>query len=259
MNREPITRRKRLRGRLVVAVRRAVTKPVAHHIPLSTLRHWYRLRRRLRPRRYTDADPFALLQVDPGRIERSLLETAPARPQWGRVVGGDWDRAWESFDDRRVPQGVTQRFGEGRAWAETALYDAYIEQLERFGNAWEYTSITDFERRCREIERLYESIMRDGYREQAELREHGATIGVRADEINVDIGRNGTIYWRSYGQHRLAIAKLLGIEAVPVLVQRRHREWQRVRDRVREQGQTAVDDKYHHHPDLRDLAEEGVG
>lgn len=243
----------------MVAIRRGVTAPATRRVPLTALRRYHRLRRRLGPRRYTDADPFALLQVDPGRIERSLLETAPARPQWGRVVGGDWDRAGESFDDRQVPRGLEQRFVEDSPWRETALYDAYVEQLKRFGNAWEHTSINDFERRCREIERVYESIKREGYREQAELRDHGATVGVRADEINVDIGRDGTIYWRTYGQHRLAIAKLLDIETVPVVVQRRHREWQRVRDRVREQGQTGIDEESHHHPDLRDLVEEGVG
>lgn len=259
MNREPISRPKRLRGRLTVVIRRGVTKPVSRRIPLSALRRWHRLRRRLRPRRYTDADPFALLQVTPGRIKRSLLESAPARPQWGQVVGGDWERAWEPFDDRRVPRGLEQRFSEGIPWGETALYDAFVDQLERFGNAWEYTSIEDFDQRCGEIERLYESIVRDGYREQAELREHGATIGVRADEINVDIGRDGTIYWRTYGQHRLAIAKLLGIESVPVIVQRRHQEWQRVRDQVREQGRSVISSEYHQHPDIRDLVEEGAG
>jgi len=199
-----------------------------------------------------------VLQVDPGRIERSLIETAPGRPQWGRVVGGDWDRDWELFDDRQVPRGLTQRFEEGNPWQETALYDAYVGQLKRFGNAWEYTSIDGFEQRCREIERLYEAIERDGYRVQAQLRERGTAIGTRADEINVDIGRDGTIYWRTYGQHRLAIAKLLDIETVPVIVQRRHREWQRVRDRVRKQDWVAVDEDHHGHPDLSDLREDGA-
>jgi len=254
---EPISRFRRLRGRSVVAIRRGVANPVSRRIPLSLLRRWHRLRRRLWPRRYTDADPLALREIDPCRINRSLLEAAPGRPQWGRVVGGAWEQAWEPFDDRRVPRGLEQRFLADIPWAETALYDAYVDQLKRFGNAWEYTSIDDFERRCREIERLYRSIERDGYREQAELRDCGATLGARADEINVDIGHNGTIYWRTYGQHRLAIAKLLDLEAVPVVVQRRHREWQRVRDRVRDGGLTAVDAAYREHPDLYDLV--GVG
>ncbi len=255
MSREPIGPRKQLRGRAVVAIRHAVTNPVGRLVSISALYHWHRLRRRVCPRRYTDASPLAVLQVDPDRLERSLLETAPNRPQWGRVVGGEWDRDWELFDDRQVPRGLTQRFEEGKPWTETALYDAYVGQLQRFGNAWEHTSIDGFEQRCREIEQLYEAINRDGYQLQAELRERGAAIGTRADEINVDIGRDGTIYWRTYGQHRLAIAKLLGIETVPVIVQRRHREWQRVRDRVREQGRTVVDERYHGHPDLSDLGE----
>ncbi len=253
MRREPISRGKRLRGRIVVAIRHSVATPIRRRIPLSALRQWHRLRRRVRPQRYTDADPLAVLRIAPERIERSLLETAPNRPQWGRVVDGDWDERSEPFDDRRVPRGLEQRFDEGKAWEDTALYDAYVDQLERFGNAWEYTTIADFDRRCQEVEQLYESIQRDGYREQAELQDKGKTVGVRADEINVDIGRDGTIYWRAYGQHRLAIAKLLAVELVPVVVQRRHREWQRVRDRVRERGQVAALEEYRGHPDLQDI------
>ncbi len=258
MNREPIGPLKQLRGRAVVTIRHALTNPVSRLVSISGLRHWHRLRRRANPQRYTDASPLALLQVDPNRIERSLIETAPGRPQWGRVVGGDWDRDWELFDDRQVPRGLTQRFEEGKPWKETALYDAYVGQLKRFGNAWEYTSIKEFEQRCREIEQLYEAIKQDGYRVQTEIREQETAIGTRADEINVDIGRDGTIYWRTYGQHRLAIAKLLDIETVPVIVQRRHREWQRVRDRVRKEDQTAVDEEYHAHPDLSNFGDDGA-
>lgn len=258
MKHEPISRRKRLRGRLVVVVRRGLTDPLSRRVPLWVPRGWHHLRRRVRPSRYTDADPFACLAVDPARIGRSLLEAAPSRPQWGRVVDGDWDELWEPFDERAVPQGIEQRFEEGRNWPETALYDAYVDQLERFGNAWGYSSIEGFERRCNEIERLYESIERNGYRKRAELEERGASIGTRTDEINVDIGRDGTIYWRTYGQHRLAIAKLLDVEGVPVIVQRRHRAWQRVRERARRRGIETVDDEYRGHPDLEDIAGESA-
>jgi len=257
VSQDSITRRKRLRGWLVVGFRNRITKPLAQRIPVSVLRRTHRLRRRVRPEGYTDANPFALVDVDPDRIERSLLEAAPPWPQWGRVVGGDWDQWWKSFDERGVPKGIEQRFIEGKPWPETALYDAYVDQLERFGNAWEYTSIDGFEQRCREVERLYESIRTKGYRRQAELRDDGNTIGTRADEINVDIGRDGTVYWRTYGQHRLAIAKLLDAESVPVLVHRRHRRWQEVRDQVREQGRDAVNEAYRDHPDLGDIDRRG--
>ena len=252
---EPAPWWKRVRGSLVVGVRNRVSEPAARRLPLSLLRRGHRLRRRLRPSRYTDADPFALLDVSPERITRSVISSATRPPQWGRVVGGDWDRVREPFDERAVPRGIEQRFVEGRAWRETALFDAYVEQLARFGNAGGHTSLSGFERRCDAVERLYESMRAEGYKRQRELDGNvPGTLSGRLDEIHVDIGRDGELCWRSYGQHRLAIAKLLGLNTVPVFVHRRHRRWQVVRDDVREsRARENVERANRSHPDLREL------
>lgn len=236
-------RRKQARGKVVVWARHYLSGPIGRRISVSLVRRIHRLRRRAVPAWYTDADPFALLEVDPNRIERSVLESAPKRPQWGRVQGGSWDRRWEPFDDRAVPRGLVQRYEEGRPWSETALFDAYLEQLRRFGNAWGYTEIEDFERRCAEIDHLYESIRTNGYRRQAALEgvPGRQSIASLTDEINVDLARDGTFCWRGYGQHRLAIAKLLDLDTVPVLIHRRHRRWQRVRSQIRTAAITGDD------------------
>ncbi|WIV65929.1 hypothetical protein [Natrialbaceae archaeon AArc-T1-2] len=253
---EPAGLVRRLRGRLVSACRRRIARPALASLPLGTLEACHRSRRRLLPSRYTDAPAFDLIEVDPNRIEWSLLESAPARPQWGRVVGGDWDRRADRFEDRAVYRGLCQRYRDGYEWAETALVDAFADQLRRFGTAWGYTSMTGFENRCTEIDRLYESVREHGYRRQAELIDRTGTAVPRLDEINVDVGRDGTLYWRSYGQHRLAIAKLLALESVPVLVHRRHRRWQAIRDRVRTDRPGDLPPSVRarlDHPDLRDL------
>jgi len=215
-------------------VRHRLTQPIARRLRISRCRQLHAVRRRLAPTRYTDCDPFALIDVDPERITRSVVETAPKRPQLGRVADGDWDRRGEPFAERAVPRGLRQRFVEGRPWDETALYDAFADQLHRFGNAWGHRSMEGFAARCREVESLYESLRRDGYQRQERLAdvEH-PRLAHRVDEIGVDIGRDGTVYWRAYGQHRLALARLLGVESVPVAVHRRHRRWQERRDRLR--------------------------
>lgn len=45
---------------------------------------------------------------------------------------------------------------------------------------------------------------------------------VELNEITVDIGRNGELLYAGFGIHRLSIAKILGIEKVPVIVGMRH-------------------------------------
>ncbi len=235
-----------------MGVRRRLTQPLARRLTLSWCRRLHAARRRLAPGRYTDCDPFRLISVDPDTITHSLLESAPKYPQWGRVVGGDWDQHGEPFADRSVSRGLRQRFAEGRPWDETALFDAFVDQLERFGNAWGYRSLAGFDARCAEIEALSESLNADGYRRQERL----ATVDTprlahRADEIGVDIGRDGEIYWRAYGQHRLALAQLLGLDSVWVVVHRRHRRWQARRDRLRNEPQNVTNTS---HPDLASVS-----
>jgi len=228
-------------------------------MPLAPLVAAHELRRQIRPSRYTDAQPFCLRWIEPERIRRSLLETAPRRPQWGRVIDGNWESEWELFDGRAVPRGITQRYREGRDWRETALFDAFREQLARFGNAWGYTDVGEFTERCREIDRLHDSLSEDGYRRQESL--HGSVkyaTTARLDEINVDIGPDGRFYWRSYGQHRLAIAKLLEIDVVPVVIHRRHARWQALRSAIRNGDSEKIDalgTRANNHPDLRDIGE----
>ena len=239
---------RQLRGRVVSAFQSRVSSPIRRIAPLAPLSAGHRVRRRLRPHRYTDAPPFRLLSVDPARIRRSLLEVAPRIPQWGRVVDGDWESEWEPFHERAVPQGIKQRYLEGRNWRDTALFDAFRDQLNRFGNAWGYTDVAEFSERCREIDRLHDSIRDGGYRRQEDLHSpDGYATTARFDEINVDIGREGDIYWRSYGQHRLALATLLDIDSVPVIVHRRHAAWQAIRDASDGSAGHPVED----HPDLR--------
>ena len=165
-----------------------------------------------------------------------------------------------------MPRGLEQRFIEGHPWEETALYDAFVDQLRRFGNAWGHRSMAGFAARCREIEALYESLRSEGYRRQERLAglDH-PRLAHRADEIGVDIGRDGTLYWRAYGQHRLALAQLLGLESVPVVVHRRHRRWQERRNRLRA-GAVSLDDIETNdrpagesiHPDLRAFGTAGT-
>ena len=208
----------------------------------------------MRPSRYTVGDAFALLEVDPSTIDRSLLHAAPRRPQWGRVVGDHWHETAISIDEEPIVRGVKAHFERDVPWEETALVDGFLAQLDRFGVAWGYTRFSGFQERTSEIESLYERLQQTGYRRQDRLHERPWTTLSRLDEINVDIGPHGTCYWRCCGQHRLALAQVLGIEHVPVVVQRRHRDWERRRRRVARTGLSSVDPTYRSHPDLLSLS-----
>ena len=201
---------------------------------------------RIWPHKYTDADPYKRLWVDTEEIHYTTGIPLSKRRGW--VQDGEWDKRGNPFLSRPYPKAIEQRYHEDCPWEETAL-------AEKYGGE-------QFDRHRDRIERLYEYIRRDGYRSQKQLIEdspEAAWNGLNdamhplANEIAVDIGRNGELLWNMCGQHRLAVAKVLDVDKVCVQVFRRHAEWQQVRDRARETGDVPVE--LYNHPDLQDVIE----
>lgn len=197
---------------------------------------------------FTDADPFALRWVDPNRIVRVERES----PQtFGVVVGGEWDRSSDRFDDRPIPRSIRARLLEGRPWSETPYFERLCTDRGRASARRWGTS----------VDRLAERIESEGYLTQAVLFERDPERAIEANteavcprlnEIGVSIARDGDLLWRHRGQHRLAVARALGIKTIPVLVLSRHERWQAFRDRIRESGR--IPDRYEDHPDLRSIS-----
>ncbi len=180
--------------------------------------------------RYTDADPFNRLYVNPGDIEYAVDEK---KEKWGKVNKGNWNEVL--FEERTRYRTLERHFIEGVPWEELP-----------FDNDRGNTK-----------DRLYERMASEGYSSQRELHPIWNPFSERDFEIGVVIDADGEIKWTGYGQHRLIIAKLLDIDEVPVQVHVRHREWQNVRDELR--AAESIDDlseKMRHvldHPDLADL------
>jgi len=196
------------------------------------------------PERYTDADPYKRIHIDPSAIEYTTGNKGSKRRGW--VVGDNWDQSGNKFIDRTSATAIEQRFVNAMSWDETVLAERYDER--------------EFERRRDSINHLYESIQKNGYESQRRLLEEhpnaawsdlNDSIHPLANEISVDIGRNGELLWNMCGQHRLAIAKVLDIDRIPVQVFRRHKQWQTIRNKVRN-GED-IPEGFLDHPDLDDL------
>lgn len=248
--------RSRLKRSIAWPAARAFFRLVPPSVWLAPLRARTRLGRRLAPDRYTDADPCRLRWVDPAAIEFDLLPDGPQLPAWGRVEDGRWDRTDDRFAERPVPRAIEAHYRDGVPWRETPLPAVVREQIERFGDAWGHTGARALERRIKAIERLYDRLSASGYRTQTDLLEEdtpGPPPVPVLGEITVEIGHDGRLCWRRNGQHRLAIARVLGIERVPVVVARRHADWQRIRDRLKRDEPGSIPRQFRSHPDLVDL------
>lgn len=183
---------------------------------------YYRLRNRIRDGRI---HRYGVQLVDPDRIQyittwsdrldagHGYLDVGAFDKfrRTGAVFDGDWDELKVRFSELRIYRALRVHALRGTPLAETDFFTKAVEAIEAGDRPWGCASVEDLERRCRYVESLYERIANDGYRSQRALGKHPV------DEVNVNVGRGGDLLFND-GRHRLAIAKVLDVEAIPVRI-----------------------------------------
>ncbi len=155
------------------------------------------------------------LWVDPATIH---FKIAPITDLHGRC-GGDWDI------DRRFPlgemtkhQAIRERYAEGRRWEDTALFrDIYRRrfaegQMVRGAASIEELAAQYYDR----VDGLHASMARQGFTLK---QEGGGTVPLPC----LLIGRDGEVFIGNQGNHRLAIARVLGLKKFAGKVICRHK------------------------------------
>ena len=211
-------------------------------------------------------DPYRVLWVDPANIEFMSKPLQKRRFRYaGTPIDGDWDSLDMRFEETDVYQFIRDRFGRGLDWQDIDLFGEYVSRIERGERLWDCTSKAEFERRCTGLEQLYENIATHGFKSQAELAESTVEDPLRdlsssldrfiEDEMAINIGRRGDLL-ACEGCDRLAMAKLLDAEAVPVRVLVRHTHWQRFRNSLvaNDTDRSSLSPALQSHPDLPDAS-----
>lgn len=191
--------------------------------------YWLRWCHRIFPNRFSDADPFKIIWVDPSNIQQYALNL-PAT--WGRVIGGNWQT--KCFEEQDSYNDLKERYIEHKPWSD-------IDHGIGDPKVWD---------------KLFDIIKEEGYKSQKDLNNVDDVYRSWDTEVGVAIGANGEIIWVGRGSHRLRIAKIQGIENIPVQVRIRHLNWQSIRDEVRLSTVSELSSEsrsYLNHPDLSDL------
>lgn len=225
--------------------------------PVDSLRYRYRHYRD--PTAFSDADPYKLISVSPADIEYKFRLDDPDEDtrsfNWwderNRVYDGPWDLHRVEFRayHQTLYDCFEAHFLDGVPWSETEYIRTVLEDVENGNPTWHTsTSSAEVYDRCEQLDRIWGSITTDGYRRQAVVNDD---VDWRKDyaEVTVSIARDG-VFLQHGGKHRLIMARLAGIEEIPVLVVVRHQRWQQLRNEIRN-NET---DDYPSHPDLEDLA-----
>lgn len=199
--------------------------------PNWVVRHRFRYRIFwIDPTRVT-AKPGFLERDRPQRaLEIELLDAMTRR----FVVDGEWDLHQRQFD---LHPTIREIFVDGRAATESHAYADMIAAVSQsdFVRARGCRNRTEVDRWFMELYRIYDDMRTHGYRTQLQLRRPPV------DEINICIGRDGQPLLIRHGNHRLSMAKVLGLTCVPVVVRGVHPRWvYRVRHNHRMQATSAA-------------------
>lgn len=182
-------------------------------------------------KRSIDVDPLCVVWIDPSEIKYVAGGLEPdssdsyhfQRPSFesrgrngiGAVIGGDWDLTSAEFTDLEEYDMLKAHFVDRLPWEDTSFYKRHINEanLPSEVGTWPKQKLR---KRLSRVDSLYHQIEDNGILSQASLG------GYLLDEIIVYVGRHGDYYWNENGRHRLAIAKILDLEEVPVLMTIRH-------------------------------------
>jgi hypothetical protein len=182
----------------------------------------------------------------------------------GKLFIKDWDLTQNlaKFEEKRLHKAYYKHFIEGREWEETEFYQTVLNQIKMGIFKWGCSSERDFLKRCEELDELYEDIKKNGFKTQRMLGEERILKhkGIRElrDEIKVAIDRYGNLIFCS-GQNRLAIAKILNLNQIPVKIYRRHKDWLKFRKDILTYIKKELNGKAYQpilHPDLSDVPSE---
>lgn len=157
----------------------------------------------------------ALICVDPRTIDLMLVDVRDvARDDTGTVRAGDWDKRVVHFDEHPKVVACVERFEHGVSWEATGIVDRLLVQVRTDGHTDGYRSLDEIIERYRAIDRLHEQLRSGGgFMTRRQL------IGGRAFReqggVYVHIDRHTRPVFGLGGFHRLALARILGLERIP--------------------------------------------
>ncbi len=206
------------------------------------------------------SDPMKTIWVETDKINyKNSSQEFPGERGLGYIRSGDWDQNKQRISEMDLYKIYRRHFIEEEPWKDTGLLEKVKEEIEKKGHYYHYTSTEEvLEHRCPYIDELHKRIQNEGYKSQKEARTFLDSIkhtDYTPLEILVNFSRDGEILFYT-GHNRMMLAKVIGVEEVPVQVMARHEEWQRKRDSV-SIGHFDIELeckwKLSEHPDLQDV------
>jgi len=205
--------------------------------------------------------------INPERIKYDALDIFVPLDHIGTILHGDWDKPknrakfdtnyviprteYRRYHNIMVYRMLYDRFVNRKNWEDTDFYNFALEEIKKgkpVSGLPPAKTKEEIDKYCAFLDSLYETIKKNGYKSQRELKN-----GFYWDEVSVLISREGK-YLFNNGIHRLSIAKILRISKIPVVVAARHPEWVKFKRKIlARRNEMGLLYQKITHPDLADI------
>lgn len=240
---------------------------VSDHLPFI----FYSIKNHIHNRIKYDAicNPFKTIEIRPSKIEFILGRTEdmswgikkPEDAGLGKIKGGNWDIQYRSnIKNSYIIRSLHKKFKKDLQWEKTEYYEHRfnyynnmdISEQKGYDDLHSYMSHI-----CEKNDKLYQNIKNKGYKKTyngPRIFPRGIQRSQQRLEVLVNIDRDGNIGFLE-GNHRFGIAKALDIK-IPVQVAYRHKQWQKTRDNIYNNGFSQEHEELRGHPDLQGIHDE---
>jgi len=187
------------------------------------------------------ADPYKIIEINPQKVTEWLTEYPSGRnSKWdfyGTIIDGDWDKNTQPFEETAFFKSMKSHFLNDFSWEEVGIIEHSHDPDRGIDGYYK-------------IDNLYQEIKENGYRK---IPRNSKTDPRKYNVVSVHVGRKGDFIFSGSGNHRLSIAKILGLNLIPVRVLGRHKQWQELREEIYKNGLPEEHENLRDHPDLQDV------
>ena len=155
--------------------------------------------------------------VNPQELNRTYIRNPDVTPDFkrrhsGLVLDGDWDHKTEPTDESWKIAACLAHFRDGVPWEETGVYARMQDMIAERGRFDSCQTLEDVEARYAAIDRLFDSIRVNGFQDHSIHRFGTPRL---PEGVFVHIDHNGDPIFGAIGNHRLGIARALGLTRIP--------------------------------------------
>jgi len=208
-------------------------------------------------------NPLHLLWINPQKVDKiaKYSKICDAKDIFTpKIIDGNWDKKHvKPLNKNHTYNSLKQRFEENAEWSKTPLYKKEKDRIKKESSMYGCKNIKDLENVCKRIDKLHKNIKEHGYKTQKELKHNDRSHEKEyidyylnnLNEVILDIDREGKLALHD-GRHRLSIAKILGLQKIPVRILIRHKKWQQKRNTAVENPKKLLAEE-RKHPDIKEL------